>query len=73
MDLRAFGISGLGCFGAGTLKPLTLIGTAPWLEQLSEMSKKRKASGYADDLDTLCTVDELGRATGTSAVKESQE
>ena len=62
----------LGCFHAPTLKPLTLQGTAPWLEQLQDISKKRKASGVADGLDRLCTYDEDGNPTGTGAVPESE-
>lgn len=64
----------LGYFGAPSLKPLWLVGNAPWLEQLAELSRRRKQSQSSWDFTPLARDNEAGGRTGNRAeLVESQQ
>ena len=59
-------------WGAPSLKPLWLIGTAPWLEDLARESRSRNRD-MRRDVEPLAVRDEHGGVTGTTFVRRSEE
>ena len=61
-------------WGAGTLKPLTLWGTAPWLAALEASNNRRAPASVGRSRDTLTVVNPDGSRTGRRAeLTESAE
>lgn len=59
-------------WGAPSLKPLWLIGTTPWLEDLARESRSRNRD-MRRDVEPLAVRDEHGGVTGTTSVRGFEE
>jgi EAL domain-containing protein (putative c-di-GMP-specific phosphodiesterase class I) len=61
----------MASFGGTSQKPLSLMGTAPWLEDLARMS--RDGRGIRSPADNLCSIDDCGRVTGRRGQMKASE